>query len=186
MSSDRYRLIGGDGERARARGLVQAEWYRTDIPRSVRKELSRRSDAVALRDTAIWYGLISLSGWLLVLSWESGWAFPAFLLYATLYAGPADSRWHEAGHGTPFATAWMNTWLYQTASFQVMRRPTIWRWSHARHHTDTLIVGRDQEIQVRLPIRPVRHSCSTRRCTPARPIRGGTRRGTARPLRPAG
>src|SRR4029453_4686117 len=53
-------------------------------------------------------------------------------------------------------TDWMNKWLYQAASFQVMRRPTVWKWSHARHHTDTLIVGRDQEIQVHLPVRPIR------------------------------
>ena len=156
MTNDGYRLIGGDGERARARGLVQAQWYRSDIPRSVRKVLFRRSDAVALRDTAIWYGLVALSGSLLVASWDSNWAYAAAFLYATLYAGPADSRWHEAGHGTPFATDWMNKTLYQAASFQVMRRPTIWKWSHARHHTDTLVVGRDQEIQVRLPIRPGR------------------------------
>lgn len=156
MRTDKYRLIGGDGELARARGLVQAAWYRSDLPKAVKKAISRRTDGPALRDTALWYGLIALAGWLLILAWESGWAIPAFLLYATLYAGPADSRWHEAGHGTPFATGWMNRWLYQAASFQVMRRPTVWRWSHARHHTDTLITGRDQEIQVRLPIRPVR------------------------------
>jgi fatty acid desaturase len=156
MAIDRYRLIGGDGERAKALGLVQAEWYRSEIPRAVKKALFRRSDAAALRDTAIWYGLIATAGWLLALSWESAWAYPAFLLYATLYAGPADSRWHEAGHGTPFASDCMNKWLYQAASFQVMRRPTVWKWSHARHHTDTLIVGRDQEIQIRLPVRPIR------------------------------
>lgn len=28
----------------------------------------------------------------------------------------------------------------------VLRRPTVWRWSHSRHHTDTIIVGRDPEI----------------------------------------
>jgi fatty acid desaturase len=28
----------------------------------------------------------------------------------------------------------------------VMRNPVTWRWSHARHHTDTYIVGRDAEI----------------------------------------
>jgi fatty acid desaturase len=83
------------------------------------------------------------------------WAVPAFFVYGTLYAGPADSRWHEAGHGTPFKTRWMNEWLYQLASFQVMRRPTVWRWSHARHHSDTLITGRDQEIQVQLPVQPL-------------------------------
>lgn len=156
MPIDRYRLIGGDGERARALGLVQAAWYRSDIPKSARKALFRRADGAALRDTAIWYGLIAVSGWLLIASWESGWAYAAFFLYGTLYAGPADSRWHEAAHGTPFASDWMNRCLYQVASFQVMRRPTVWKWSHARHHTDTLIAGRDREIQVRVPIRPLR------------------------------
>jgi fatty acid desaturase len=35
----------------------------------------------------------------------------------------------------------------------MMRDPTVWRWSHTRHHTDTLIVGRDPEIQVMRPAR---------------------------------
>lgn len=28
----------------------------------------------------------------------------------------------------------------------VMRESTLWRWSHTRHHSDTIIVGRDPEI----------------------------------------
>jgi fatty acid desaturase len=45
----------------------------------------------------------------------------------------------------------MNDVVYQIASFQVMRNPVSWRWSHARHHTDTIIVGRDAEIAWMLP-----------------------------------
>jgi fatty acid desaturase len=33
----------------------------------------------------------------------------------------------------------------------VLRRPTVWRWSHARHHTDTLVTGRDPEVAVPVP-----------------------------------
>ena len=40
----------------------------------------------------------------------------------------------------------MNDIVYEIASFMVMRNPVNWRWSHARHHTDTIIVGRDAEI----------------------------------------
>ena len=40
----------------------------------------------------------------------------------------------------------MNDVVYQIASFMLMRNPVTWRWSHARHHTDTIIVGRDAEI----------------------------------------
>jgi fatty acid desaturase len=115
------------------------------------KELMQRSDAHAVRDTLLWYALIVAAG---VLAWWSlgtAWAIPAFALYGALYCGPADSRWHEAGHGTAFKTRWINDVLYQVASFQVFRRPTVWRWSHARHHTDTLVVGRDPEIAAPVP-----------------------------------
>jgi fatty acid desaturase len=147
-----YQLIGGAGEHACAIGLVGATWYKCAVPRPALKELMRRSDRAAIRDTVLWYALILSAGVLAYLSRGTGWAVPAFLLYGTLYAGPADSRWHEAGHGTAFRTRWMNDLLYQLASFQEMRRPTVWRWSHARHHTDTLVTGRDPEIQVQLPV----------------------------------
>ena len=31
-------------------------------------------------------------------------ALPVFAVYGVLYASPADSRWHECGHGTAFKT----------------------------------------------------------------------------------
>jgi fatty acid desaturase len=76
---------------------------------------------------------------------------PFFFAYGVLYGSSSDSRWHESGHGTAFRTRWMNDFLYQLSSFMIMREPTIWRWSHARHHTDTIIVGRDPEIAVMRP-----------------------------------
>ena len=45
----------------------------------------------------------------------------------------------------------MNNVLYELASFMVMREATVWRWSHTRHHSDTIIVGRDPEIAVPRP-----------------------------------
>jgi fatty acid desaturase len=151
FDADEYRLVGGAGERARAAGLVNANWYKCAVPRPVLKELMQRSDALAIRDTLLWYALIVAAGLLAWCSLGTAWALPAFALYGALYCGPADSRWHEAGHGTAFKTRWMNDVLYQLASFQVFRRPTVWRWSHARHHTDTLVVGRDPEIAAPVP-----------------------------------
>jgi fatty acid desaturase len=151
-SHDNYRLIGGDGEQARAAGLVNAEWYRCDVPRAVMKQLMQREDRRAIRDTVLWYALIIGFGALGVATWGTWWAVPVFIVYGALYCGAADSRWHEAGHGTAFKTRWMNDVLYQLACFQVLRRPTVWRWSHARHHTDTLIVGRDPEIAAPVPV----------------------------------
>ena len=45
----------------------------------------------------------------------------------------------------------MNDAVYQIACFMIMRNPTRWRWSHTRHHTDTIIVGLDPEISVMRP-----------------------------------
>lgn len=154
-SLDDYRLIGGAGERAQAAGLVNATWYQCAVPRATMKALMQRSDGPALRDTLLWFALVAAAGAVMALTWvnDAGWAWfaLAFFVYATLYAGPADSRWHEAGHGTCFKTRWMSDALYQVASFMVLRRPTRWRWSHARHHTDTLVVGRDPEIAAPVP-----------------------------------
>jgi fatty acid desaturase len=74
-----------------------------------------------------------------------------FLAYGVLYGSGGDSRWHECGHGTAFKTLWKNEAVYQIASFMMMRNPAIWLWSHARHHTDTIIIGRDPEIVAMRP-----------------------------------
>jgi fatty acid desaturase len=46
----------------------------------------------------------------------------------------------------------MNKAVYQIASFMIVRNPVEWRWSHTRHHSDTIIVGRDPEIVFMKPI----------------------------------
>ena len=151
---DDYRMIGGAAERAQAAGLVGAEWYRSPMPRATLKALMKREDAPAIRDTLLWFALIAAAGAAMALSWGTAWFAPAFFVYATLYTGAADARWHESSHGTAFRTRWMNDALYQLSSFMALRRPTRWRWSHTRHHSDTLVTGRDPEINVMLPARP--------------------------------
>jgi fatty acid desaturase len=141
-----YSLTGEDGRRAVASGLAGAQWYHSTIPRRRMKELMARSDMPALRDTALWFGLLLGFGGLGILTWGTWWAVPVFIVYGVLYGGSSDARWHENGHGTAFKTRWMNDVVYQIASFMVLRQPTVWRWSHRRHHTDTIIVGRDPEI----------------------------------------
>ena len=147
-----YSLVGESTKRAVETGLASAEWYHTDVPRKVMKELMQRSDGPAIRDT-------DRSGLPLILGsaagaiyfWGTWWCVPFFVVYGVLYGSSSDSRWHECGHGTAFKTRWMNDVVYQIASFMLMRNPVAWRWSHARHHTDTIIVGRDAEIAVMRP-----------------------------------
>ena len=146
-----YSLVGRDTAAAIANGLAAAEWYHTEVPRKQMKELMQRSDGPAIRDTIIWLGLMVVFAGLGIALWGTWWAVLFFLAYGLLYGSATDSRWHECGHGTAFKTQWMNKAVYQIACFMVMRNPTVWRWSHARHHTDTIIVGRDPEISVMRP-----------------------------------
>ena len=146
-----YSLLGRDSQTAVESGLATAEWYHTDIPRKQMKELMQRSDGPAIRDTIIWFAALIVTGGLGAYFWGSWWCVPFFLAYGVLYGSASDSRWHECGHGTAFKTRWMNDVVYQIACFMIMRNPVTWRWSHARHHTDTIIVGRDPEIGVMRP-----------------------------------
>ncbi len=141
-----YSLVGPEAEKSVAAGLASARWYTPPITRAELKELMRRKDGPAIRDTLIWFAALIVSGSLGWYFWGSWAAVPFFLIYGVIYGSSSDSRWHECGHRTAFKTQWMNDAVYQIACFMVMREPEIWRWSHTRHHTDTIIVGRDPEI----------------------------------------
>jgi fatty acid desaturase len=141
-----YALNEANDRQAREVGLVNADWYRSPIPRAQMKALAARRDGPAIRDTLIWISALTVSGVAGFLTWGTWWAVPSFLVYGVIYGGSTDSRWHECGHGTAFKTQWLNTLILQIASFMVLREPTSTRWSHARHHTDSIIVGRDPEI----------------------------------------
>ena len=150
-----YSLIGKDT-------LWQSKkaWpRRPGTPRPCRRQrcasCSKRRDGPAIRDTLLWFApAVRLCGLRVFLLWGTWWAILPFALYGVLYASTSDSRWHESGHGTAFKTDWMNNALYEIASFMVLRESTRWRWSHTRHHSDTIIVGRDPEIAVPRPAKP--------------------------------
>ena len=146
-----YSIVGDESVAAVQRGLAAAKWYACPISRTEMKALVKRRDWPGVRDTIIWFVALIAAGFIAWKSWGSWWAIPAFFVYGTLYASPADSRWHECGHRTAFKTQWLNDAVYQIAAFCVLRQPTPWRWSHTRHHTDTIIVGRDPEINAKRP-----------------------------------
>lgn len=146
-----YSLTGDAKRLAHERGLVEAEWFLADVDPARMREFQRRTDARAAFDLLLWLGLLIGSGiWAYTTVW-SWWSIPAFVVYGALYGGSSDARWHEMGHGTAFRTRWVNDAVYLVASFMLFRGPTVWRWSHYRHHTDTIIVGRDAEIVFQRP-----------------------------------
>lgn len=151
MSKRDYSPFGADARRAVESGLTAAEWYHSEVPRKVMKGLMARSDAPAIRDTIILYGCMVLFVGFGIALWPGWGSVPFWLAYGVLYGSASDSRWHECSHGTAFKTPWMNDAVYQIASFMIMRNSATWRWSHARHHSETNLVGRDPEIAVMRP-----------------------------------
>jgi fatty acid desaturase len=115
------------------------------------KALMAREDGPAIRDTIVLFSAMIVCAAGGIALWPSWGSAPFWLAYGVLYGSAMDSRWHECGHGTAFRTGWMNDLVYQVASFCMIRNPVTWRWSHARHHTDTIIVGRDPEIVAMRP-----------------------------------
>ncbi|OCT15174.1 hypothetical protein A8709_13805 [Paenibacillus pectinilyticus] len=141
-----YSILGPEREKAIQKGLVSAEWYQCPIPRKRLKELMTRRDAPALRDTLIWILIQIATGYAAYLAWGTWWSIPAFAIYGAIYCTAAVSKWHEFSHGTPFRTAWLNEAMYQVCSFLTLEQATNFRWTHTRHHTDTIVVGSDPEI----------------------------------------
>ena len=140
-----YSLAGNETE------LSNPNWYRTKVAPTAIRALMEKSDAIALRDTMLWFALLGLSAGIAIALWPSWWSAPFWFVYGVLYGSASDARWHECGHRTAFKTEWMNNAVYHVASFMLIRNPYVWRASHVRHHTDTIIVGRDPEIVTMRP-----------------------------------
>jgi len=146
-----YSLTGENAQRAIESGLAEANWYQSPVPRDTIRELLTRKDGLAIRDTLMLVAILVGTAGATIMLWGTWWAVIPYLVYAVFYGTSSDSRWHECSHGTPFKTDWMNNVVYEVASFMVMRESVVWRWSHNRHHSDTIIVGRDPEIQIPRP-----------------------------------
>ncbi|MFL2785016.1 MAG: fatty acid desaturase family protein, partial [Paracoccaceae bacterium] len=146
-----YKLSEEADSVAKRDGLANPKWFRPDVDPIAIRELMQKSDVIALRDTLIWLGIMCLSACFAIALWPSWWSVPFWLIYGVLYGSASDSRWHECGHKTAFKTPWMNTVVYHIASFMIMRNPITWRASHVRHHTDTVVLGRDPEIVAMRP-----------------------------------
>jgi fatty acid desaturase len=131
--------------------LPKQNWFRPKVDSNLLRPLMEKSDARALKDTILWLGTMFIFAALAISLWPSWWSLLFWLPYGVLYGSASDSRWHECGHKTAFKTEWMNNVVYQIASFMMIRSPIAWRSSHVRHHTDTIIVGRDPEIHAMRP-----------------------------------
>ncbi len=71
MTKRDYSMLGPDSRRAVETGLAAAEWYHTDIPRKQMKDLMKRGDGPAIRDTAILFGSMVVLASIGIALWRS-------------------------------------------------------------------------------------------------------------------
>ena len=101
-----YDLTGPYGAQAVGKGLADAKWYASPVPKDKMRELLERRDGPAIRDTLLWFALLAGFGFAGFKLWGTWWAIIPFCFYGVLYASVSDSRWHEVGprHGVQDAT----------------------------------------------------------------------------------
>ena len=130
--------------------LGAGDWWTPEISRKELKALMKREDARPLANYILWLVLLAGSGVVAYLTLGTWWAIAAFFVYGTIYSS-CDPRSHDLGHAATFKTRWLNTFFCDLTLFMTLKEPVMWRWRHARHHTDTVHVGRDPEILVTRP-----------------------------------
>ena len=118
-----YDLVGEQAALAVEKGLADAKWYTSPIPKEQMRAAARaprwpggaRHPALVRAAARLLAGRRCCCG-------APGGPSSRLLIYGVLYASSSDSRWHESSHGTAFKTDWMNNALYEIASFMVHAR----------------------------------------------------------------
>jgi len=126
-------------------------WNRCEIDPELLRHLSRRTNWHGLLYLTYFLGLLVGTGALAMASVGTWWCIPAFFLYSSVWIF-ATSVVHEASHSTAFKYRPLNEAVLFIFGFMVQQTPCLLRYSHARHHSDTAIVGDDPEILLNNPI----------------------------------
>jgi fatty acid desaturase len=63
----------------------------------------------------------------------------------------SSAKWHECSHSTAFKSNWPNEIFYFLCGAMEFRDYMDFRWSHAWHHSYTIMTGVDPEIAVSRP-----------------------------------
>ena len=129
----------------------QMQWYRCPIDKKRLKQLMRRSDRPAIIHFSIYFSVLAALGALVAFTWGSAWAVPAMIGYSMVWAF-ANANVHEACHGTPFRTRWLNETVLFVSGWMVQMEPVAVRWTHSGHHTYTSFEADDSELALSNPI----------------------------------
>jgi fatty acid desaturase len=123
------------------------DWFRCELDRKIQKQLSKRTDRHGLIHFGCFFAVLVALGATLAATWNSWWAVPVFVFYSVAWSF-GNAAGHEACHGTPFRTYWLNQALLYVCSWMENWEPITVKWIHARHHTYTSNVENDAEYLV--------------------------------------
>ena len=123
-----------------------------DLDRKTVKALCRRSDRPGLIYLLKWALSLVFSAFLVYLSLDSVWVWPAMFVYGTILSVPAYSMSHETAHGTAFKTRWLNETLNWLTSLIYIEEPLHRRYTHTSHHTYTWHIDKDSQMPFDTPV----------------------------------
>ena len=150
MAGD-FSLWRPDAARAVAKRLVTEDWYRAPIKRKSMAALMRRADRPAVRDRIVLFDcMVDFTGLAIILM-PSWWSTPSWLAHGVPYGSAMDLSWHEYGRGKAFAARMMNKVVHHIASLCMIQNPPCCKSIHARHHSETINMGRDAEVAIMRP-----------------------------------
>lgn len=109
------------------------------------RDLMQRSDKIGLIYTFGHFLLIAATGYLLYLSLDSAWVYPAVLLHGFVIVH-LFSPYHECSHNTTFKTPWINSTVYWLIGLILFLPPLVFKYEHADHHTYTQDPKRDTQL----------------------------------------
>ena len=135
----------------------RVRWYRSPLPISRLRELSRRSNLRPFLFVSGYLALLAVTGTgvflaHLHLSWP--WLLLALFVHGTVHRTLQHSR-HELAHRTVFRSRLLNESFLRVCNFLCWSSPEYFRASHVRYHQYT--VHDELDLEVRLPrvFRPV-------------------------------
>ncbi len=120
------------------------------LERDAVRRLSRRSDALGLRQLAWHAALLLATGLLIRVSRGHLYLLPALILHGIVLSFLFCAL-HESIHGTAFASRWLNAGVAWICGALLLLPPAYFRCFHFAHHRYTQDPERDPELAVPPP-----------------------------------
>ena len=115
------------------------------LTREELKSFMRRSNWPATWRLLIWVSVLSATGSLIALAWNSWLIWPAMFVHGIVVVHHFSLQ-HECVHYTVFRTRWLNDLAGNICGTILMLPHQHFRYEHCDHHTYTQLAGDDPEL----------------------------------------